>query len=58
MEVCKSLTTCRLSELISPAFRESHQAVKSGGINELVEKGGRGSCKSSYISVEIGRAHV
>ena len=49
----KLLTTCKLSELISPAFRGSHRAVKSGEINELVEKGGRGSGKSSYISVEL-----
>lgn len=47
------MTTYRLSEIISPAFAESHHAVKSGEINELVEKGGRGGCKSSYISVEI-----
>lgn len=47
------MTTCRLSELISPAFKESHRAVKSGAINELVEKGGRGGAKSSYISIEI-----
>lgn len=53
MRGCRSLTTCRLSELISPAFKESHRAVKSGVINELVEKGGRGGAKSSYISVEI-----
>lgn len=47
------MTTCRLSEQISPAFVDSHRAVKSGAINELVEKGGRGSAKSSFISVEI-----
>lgn len=47
------MTTCRLSELISTAFRDSHRAVKSGAITELVEKGGRGSCKSSFISVEV-----
>ena len=45
--------TCNLSETISPAFAESHRAVKAGTINEMVEKGGRGSCKSSYISLEI-----
>ena len=32
---------------------ESHRAVKSGEINELVEKGGRGGAKSSYLSIEI-----
>lgn len=47
------MKTCRLSELISPAFRESHRAVKSGEVSELVEKGGRGSTKSSFLSVEL-----
>lgn len=47
------MMTCKLSEVISPAFAESHRAVKSGSINELVEKGGRGGAKSSYISAEI-----
>lgn len=47
------MKTIRLSEILSPAFHESHQAIKSGEISELVEKGGRGSCKSSYISVEL-----
>ncbi len=50
---CKLLTICRLSEIISPAFRDSHRSVKVGDVNELVEKGGRGSAKSSYISVEV-----
>ena len=45
--------TCRLSDLISPAFKESHRAIKAGDINELVEKGGRGSAKSSFVSIEI-----
>lgn len=43
---CRSLTTYRLSEIISPAFAESYHAVKS---DELFEKGGRGGAKSSYI---------
>lgn len=47
------MTTYKLSEIISPAFAESHRAVKTGEINELVEKGGRGGAKSSYISVEL-----
>lgn len=47
------MTTCKLSELISPAFIDSHHAVKNGSINELVEKGGRGGAKSSFISIEI-----
>lgn len=47
------MTTCRLSEIISPAFYDAHRAVKSGEITEVVAKGGRGSCKSSWISLEI-----
>lgn len=47
------MTTCKISDIISPAFRDSHCAIKSGKINELVEKGGRGSTKSSFVSVEL-----
>lgn len=47
------MTTCKLSELISPAFSGSHKSIKSGSINELVEKGGRGGAKSSFISIEV-----
>lgn len=42
----------RLSEVVSPAFFEAHQALKEGAHNQLVLKGGRGSAKSSYASVE------
>lgn len=44
---------CKVSELISIAFYEPHRAVKSGDVDEVVAKGGRGSCKSSWISLEI-----
>ena len=44
---------CKLSEIISPAFVASHRAVKLHEIAELVEKGGRGSAKSSFVSVEV-----
>ena len=47
------MTTCKLSEIISPAFAASHRAVKLHEIAELVEKGGRGSAKSSFVSVEV-----
>lgn len=43
----------RLSELISPAFYGSHRAVRTGSCTELVEAGGRGAAKSSYISIEL-----
>ena len=47
------MTTYKLSDIVASTFSESHRAVKSGAINELVEKGGRGGAKSSYISVEL-----
>lgn len=47
------MTTCKLSGLISPAFYGPHGDVKAGGINELVAAGGRGSTKSSFVSVEV-----
>lgn len=50
---CRSLTTCEISEIISPAFYEVHRAVKNGSANEVVAKGGRGSTKSSWASIEV-----
>lgn len=47
------MTTSRLTEIISPAFYGVHHEIKKGTINELVLKGGRGSTKSSVISIEI-----
>jgi len=45
--------TCRLSDIISPAFVEPHRAVKAHEVSEVVSKGGRASAKSSWISVEL-----
>lgn len=42
----------RLSELIGQGFGVSRAAVR-GGCTELVESGGRGSGKSSYLSLEF-----
>ena len=39
--------TCRLSELISPAFFDVHRQIKAAKV------GGRGSAKSSYVSLEL-----
>ena len=45
--------TCRLSDIICGSFREVHHAIKSGAADEIVSKGGRGSTKSSFLSVEL-----
>ena len=45
--------TCRLSDIISPAFVEPHRAIKAHEVSEVVSKGGRASTKSSWISVEL-----
>lgn len=47
------MTTCRISEILSPAFYDAHRAIKRGAVDELVCKGGRGSTKSSFVSVEL-----
>ena len=43
----------RLKNLIAPVFWEAHRAIRRGDVQELVAKGGRGSGKSSYISIEL-----
>lgn len=47
------MTTCKLSGLIAPAFFEVHRTIRAGGADELVAKGGRGSAKSSFVSLEL-----
>lgn len=39
--------------MIAPVFWDMHCAVRRGDVQEMVLKGGRGSGKSSYISLEI-----
>lgn len=41
------------ADLIGSDFFASHRAIHSGKYNEFVEDGGRGSLKSSFISLEI-----
>lgn len=42
-----------LRELIAPSFYELHHEIKADAWDELWCKGGRGSTKSTFISVEI-----
>jgi len=43
----------RLFELVAPPFLPTFQKMLHGSINEAVENGGRGSCKSSFCSLAI-----
>ena len=43
----------KLTELIAPCFYDVHKALKKDAYGELWLKGGRGSTKSSFISIEI-----
>jgi phage terminase large subunit len=43
----------RLSNIIAPSFHSLHRQLTKGGVEELWCKGGRGSTKSSYISIAI-----
>lgn len=43
----------RLKEVIAPVFWPVHRAIRQGKVQEVVAKGGRGSGKSSYISIEL-----
>ncbi len=43
----------RLSELIAPVFYEVHRDIRRHDHREYMLRGGRGSGKSSYLSIEI-----
>lgn len=43
----------KLSELISPSFYEMHKDIKNNRYTHYWLKGGRGSTKSSFVSIEI-----
>ena len=47
------MMTVRLSELIAPPFYEVHKELKAEQYDEYWLKGGRGSTKSTFISIEI-----
>lgn len=51
--ISQEKTTVRLTNLIAPAFYDLHYDIKQGLHTHYKLKGGRGSTKSSFISVEI-----
>ncbi len=48
-----SNTDIRLSEVIAPHFFSTHKAIKQRDYTEFVLPGGRGSTKSSFVSIEV-----
>lgn len=47
------MTTVKLSELLAPAFHRVHRDINQVAHNYYWLKGGRGSTKSSFVSIEI-----
>lgn len=47
------MTTYKISQVISPAFYDVHRQIKTGSLDEVTARGGRGSAKSSWASVEM-----
>lgn len=47
------MSTISLKSLVAPSFYGTHKEIKAGTVTEVVEKGGRGGAKSSYISIEL-----
>lgn len=43
----------KLSEVLPPHFYEAHKLIREHAYSEFVFTGGRGSCKSSFVSEEI-----
>lgn len=48
-----AMTKVKLSELIAPSFYELHNDIKNNRYTHYWLKGGRGSTKSSFASIEI-----
>ncbi|MBQ8903426.1 MAG: phage terminase large subunit, partial [Oscillospiraceae bacterium] len=42
-----------LSELIAPSFYCVHRCIQENRYTHYVLSGGRGSCKSSFVSIEV-----
>ena len=47
------MTEIRLTELIAPSFHRLHKEIKAEKFDEIWLKGGRGSTKSTFTSIQI-----
>ena len=43
----------RLTDIVAPSFYDLHNSIKADGLDEVWLKGGRGSTKSSFTSIEV-----
>ena len=41
----------RIRDVVAPVFWPVHRAIARGTVQELVAKGGRGSCKTSSMEI-------
>ena len=53
MTACNSVVTVDLKDVIGPAFYASHRAIRAQQVDTVIEKGGRGSLKSSFCATEV-----
>ena len=47
------MSDVRISEIIAPAFYDVHKAIRDDEKTHFMLSGGRGSCKSSFVSIEV-----
>ena len=47
------MSDIRISEIIAPAFYGVHKAIREDDKTHFMLSGGRGSCKSSFVSIEV-----
>jgi PBSX family phage terminase large subunit len=48
-----STTEVSLKNCIAPSFYDLHKVLKSDDVTEVWLRGGRGSCKSSFLSIQV-----
>ena len=53
MTISGTAREIKLSEIIAPSFFGVHRDIAEGGHTHYALCGGRGSCKSSFVSIEI-----
>lgn len=47
------MSDVRISEIIAPSFYDVRKAIRDDSFTHFMLSGGRGSCKSSFVSIEV-----